>query len=134
MRVCLDTNVLVSAIATRGLCTDVLQLVVAQHDLLVGDTVRSELRRVLREKIRLPGSLIDEFDAFLVRHGTVVRASGPPSVTTRDPTDLPVLAEAASASADILVTGDRDLLELTAAPLPIMSPRGFWEFVRARPQ
>jgi len=31
------------------------------------------------------------------------------------------------------VTGDRDLLKIAdAAPLPILSPRGFWEFVRKK--
>ncbi len=35
MRVFLDTNVLVSAVATRGLCADVLREVLLSHQLLV---------------------------------------------------------------------------------------------------
>ena len=35
MRVLLDTNVLASAAATRGLCADVLRVVLAEHELVV---------------------------------------------------------------------------------------------------
>lgn len=44
MRVALDTNVLVSAVATRGLCADVFNLVLAEHHLVVSVTVLSELQ------------------------------------------------------------------------------------------
>ena len=40
MRILLDTNVLVAAFATRGFCFDILQLVLAEHRLLVGETRR----------------------------------------------------------------------------------------------
>jgi uncharacterized protein len=36
VRVFLDTNVLVSAFATRGLCADLLELVLLEHDLVLG--------------------------------------------------------------------------------------------------
>jgi hypothetical protein len=35
VRVCLDTNVLVAAFATRGLCADVLRTVIAEHELVL---------------------------------------------------------------------------------------------------
>ena len=36
--------------------------------------------------------------------------------------------------AEVLVTGDRDLLDIAAeASIAILSPRGFWERLRARP-
>ena len=47
MRVFLDTNVLVSAFATRGLCADVLRLILAEHTLVTGEVVLRELRRAL---------------------------------------------------------------------------------------
>jgi putative PIN family toxin of toxin-antitoxin system len=135
VRVFLDANVLVSAVATRGLCADVLQTVVAQHELLVGASVRSQVRRVLRDKFKLPASLIDEFETFLTQYGTLVTTAAPVSVKLRDPTDIPVLGEAVAAKADVLVTGDRDLLELPSPlPVPIASPRGFWELLKAQPR
>ena len=131
MRVALDTNVLVSAVATRGLCADLFNLVLAEHELIVGETVLTELKRVLRERIRVPGKIIDEYDALLRQEGVVVKAAEPLSVKIRDKTDLPVLSEAVAGNAEVLVTGDRDLLEVTEQlPLQILTPRGLWDRLR----
>ena len=36
MRVFLDTNMLVAAFATRGLCEDVLRTTLSEHELVIG--------------------------------------------------------------------------------------------------
>ena len=132
MRIFLDTNVIVSAVATRGLCADVLHVVVAEHDLLVGKTVLKELRRVLRQKLRVPAATVNELGAFLRRHSTIVSKQAPLAVSLRDADDEAVLAEAVAGGADILVSGDRDLLRIAdAAPIPILAPREFWELLRS---
>ncbi len=132
MRIFLDTNVIVSAVATRGLCADVLRVVIAEHDLLVGKTVLKELRRVLRQKLRLPTATLKELDAFLRRHSTIVSKQAPLVVSLRDANDEAVLAEAIAGGADILVSGDRDLLQIAdAAPILILAPRGLWELLRS---
>jgi putative PIN family toxin of toxin-antitoxin system len=136
VRVFLDTNVLVSAVATRGLCADLLQICLSQHELLLGETVLRELNEVLLNKLRLPPALADEYLAFLRGQDEVIPESQPPynqlqDLQLRDASDLPVLAEAVAGSADVLVTGDRDLLEVPPPrPLPLLSPRGFWESLR----
>lgn len=134
MKVFLDTNVLVSAFATRGLCADVLRQVLAEHELLVGERVLREVRRALRVKLRVPQPAVDEIEQFL-RAQTVVAATGTrASVKVRDADDARILAEAVAGGADVLVTGDRDLLDLAdRSPLRIVTPRGFWELLRAGP-
>jgi hypothetical protein len=47
LRVFLDTNVLVAAFATRGLCADVLRLVLVHHELVTSAVVVAELQRAL---------------------------------------------------------------------------------------
>ena len=47
MKVFLDTNVLVSGLATRGLCADVIRLVLAEHELIAGEVALKEVERVL---------------------------------------------------------------------------------------
>ena len=58
MRVFLDTNVLASAAATRGLCADVLREVLTSHELLTSAQVLSELKRVFEDQVRC-GSRFD---------------------------------------------------------------------------
>lgn len=133
MRVFLDTNVLISAFATRGLCADVLHTVLAEHQLVLGETVLTELGRVQRTKLGLPADLVDETLAFLRREAAVTSDVVDPGLSLRDPTDVPIFGEALAAGAQVLVTGDRDLLDVgRGAPLPILSPRAFWDHLRTR--
>jgi putative PIN family toxin of toxin-antitoxin system len=133
LRVFLDTNVLVSAFATRGLSADVLRLVLSEHTLITGDVVLRELARVLAKRIRLPQERVEEILAFLREHEVVPKPKAPSGVAIRDADDQWVLASALSGAADVLVTGDRDLLEVAAtAPMIIVDPRGFWELASRR--
>jgi putative PIN family toxin of toxin-antitoxin system len=142
MRVFLDTNVLVSGFATRGLSADVVRLLLAEHELLTGEVVLEETRRVLTEKFGVPDEKADQIERLLRRrHVEPVPdpespASDPP-VEVRDPDDETVLASAIAAGAEILITGDKDLLDvadevesLSAESLRIMTPRTFWEKIR----
>lgn len=128
MRVSLDTNVLVSAFTTRGICADILAVVLAEHQLVLGENVLGELGRVLRKKMRMPEDSIVEADAFLRQEAAVISKGGPVDVPIRDPDDVEVLAQAVEGLVDALVTGDRDLLDVAdELPVQVLSPRGFWE-------
>lgn len=132
MRVYPDTNVLVSAMATRGLCADLLQVILADHQLLVGETVLTEVVRVLDRRLHLAPRTIGEWEAFLRRQGEVIPTSPPLALRIRDAADRAILAEAVAGQADVLVTGDRDLLVVAPrAPIRIQSPREFWEQLRS---
>ncbi len=109
MRILLDTNVLVAAFATRGFCLDILQLVLAEHRLLVGETVLEELDRTLADKLHMPAARIEEVVTFIREHSDVVVGE-----------------------ADVLVTGDKDLLDARSSEaVRIVTPRGLWEMLRA---
>lgn len=132
MNVSFDTNVLVSAVATRGLCADVFNAALAEHQVIVGETVLTELRQVLRQKLRLSTAAVDEMEAFLRLHAMVIASAPVLELPGLDENDRAVLAEAVTGKADVLVTGDQDLLEIASqAPIKILSPRGFWELLRA---
>lgn len=128
MRVFLDTNVLASALATRGLCADLLQAVAKEHVLIVGEPVIAELRRILPRSFRLPDDIVDGYLAFLLDIGELAQEILPPDTPVPDPDDLPILGCALGAAADVFVTGDKPLLELSEVQgMPLVSPRGLWE-------
>lgn len=127
MRLFLDTNVLVSALTTRGLCSELLEFVVDRHELLISDHLLKELRRVLAEKFRQPAPVINGYLGFLSLHGEMVNPVQDPGISLRDPDDLPILCAAAGGKADALVTGDTELLALgKPLGLRIVSPREAW--------
>jgi len=128
--VCLDTNVLVAAFATRGLCADVTRVVLAEHELITGEVVLTELREVLVRRIKLPVAIVDDILALLRDQDVVQKPKQPSDVPVRDPDDRWILASATAGQADVLVTGDQDLLDVAdKAPLPILNPRGFWDLL-----
>jgi len=130
VRVFLDTNVVVSAVATRGLCADLFQAILAEHELVLGETVLGELRTVLSRKMRVPRDTIQELEAHLRGHATVVKAATKRRIAGLDAADAAIIAEAAGARADVLVSGDQDLLKLADPPVKIVSPRGLWGALR----
>ena len=133
MRIFLDTNVLVAAFATRGLCADVLRTVLAEHELLTGDVVLAELGDVLARRIKLPPAVVVDVIALLRAQDVIARPASPSDVLVRDPDDRWALASAVAGRADVLVTGDQDLLATAdSAPLAILTPRGLWDRLRSQ--
>ncbi len=127
MKVFLDTNVLASSIATRGLCSELLESVIHDHELLTCKPVLQELERVLTEKLRLPEAAVAGFLSLLKAEGTVVESRKNLSIPIKDADDIPILACAIAGKADVFVTGDRELLELrNIEDLDIVSPRELW--------
>lgn len=132
MRVCLDTNVLIAAFATRGLCADVLRIVLAEHELVVGEVMLAEMRRTLTAKFKLPAEEIDAIEAVLATVPIVPKPRAPSELVIRDAADRWILATAISGAAEVLVTGDEDLLVVASkSPVPIVTPRAFWELLRS---
>lgn len=131
MRIYLDTNVLVSGYAARGICTDLVRYILAEHELLTGEVNLEELRRVLRDRFHAPPERLDAIESELRAETVVERPPEPSAIPVRDPDDRWVLASAISAKADLLVTGDQDLLAVARqAPVLIVDPRGCWDRLR----
>jgi uncharacterized protein len=132
MKVFLDTNVIASATATRGLCADVLRTVVEFHELVVSDCLMEEIQRVLKDKFSAPPELIADV-VWLLRQDTIAATVLPLAVLPlKDPADQAIVSSAINGSAQVLVTGDKEVLRLRqVGSLEILTPRQFWDKVRA---
>jgi putative PIN family toxin of toxin-antitoxin system len=132
VKVYLDTNVLVSAIVARGLCADLFRYLLTEHEVLTGEVNLRELRRVLPVRFGVPPATVDRFDALLRDQTIIPKPAAPVGICSIDPDDDWVLASAIVGEAELLVTGDKDLLAVTArSPVPIVTPRDAWERLRA---
>src|SRR3989454_7024778 len=112
MRLVLDTNVLVSAIVFGGPPRDVLETVLTgAHRLVLSPAILHELHRVLTgSKFRYAQAAADQVDAELREIAEIVEPETRLSVIAADPEDNRVLECAVEGGADVIVSGDRDLL------------------------
>ena len=124
MRVLLDTNVLISAILFGGVPRQLLEAVLAGDlDLITSQPLLVELETVLTRKFEFPSSMTASIRAELEALGELVEPVKIKRVT-RTAADDVVLATAVAGGAEVLVTGDKELLGMESYEgIPIQSAR-----------
>ena len=132
MKVFLDTNVLVSAFASRGLCAALFELVLLEHELVLGRNVLRELSKALRGKVKLSAARTSEIVDFVAGEAAQIVDEVAPVNAKVDADDALVLGEALAGQAEIFITGDAALLDVeSVGGLPVVSPRSFWEILHS---
>ncbi len=126
MRVVLDTNVLVSAIVFGGPPGRLVELAAEGHlQLVLSPPLIHELREVLRRKFGFSDAAAYQAETILRRISILVEPQREVAILSEDPEDNRVLEAALASDAEIIVSGDRHLLNLeNFGTIPIMSARG----------
>lgn len=127
-KVFFDTNVLVAALISEGLCHKLLRRAArGEISAYISPYILKELKEVLRNKVGVSNEDISAFvDLLLIAMEVVDPEEAGLSLNgiCRDPHDDPVIAGAVAAAANYLVSGDLDLLELQKyQSIMIVSPR-----------
>jgi putative PIN family toxin of toxin-antitoxin system len=119
MRVVLDTNVLLSGLmAPKGVPGRIVAAWIdAQFELVtsvgqVDEVARAMAYPKIRRRLRWDEERIESFIKQLHVRAEVIDLGSTAAEVPRDPKDSPVLAPLVAAKADLLVTGDDDLLAL----------------------
>jgi putative PIN family toxin of toxin-antitoxin system len=114
LRVVFDTNVLISAFVFPGGAPETAfrAALSGRITLVTSPALLAELARVLADKFGWEDPMVEAVARQLARIGLVVRPNTPLSVIEQDPDDDRVLEAAREGSADVIVSGDRHLLEL----------------------
>jgi putative PIN family toxin of toxin-antitoxin system len=132
MRVVLDVNVWISGLLWGGIPSHLFRLARNhQVSLFVSDALLLELETTLnrakfQQRLQQRSHTVETLTA-VVKELTEICPAVPINVLElRDPKDNKILGTALGASADVLVTGDLDLLVLTEVNgIPILSPQDF---------
>lgn len=128
MKVVFDTDVLLAAFLTEGLCSKLLTRArKRQFHLITCPFILMEVERILKKKFAASSSEVHSA-LNLIAEAThnIVEPSQTVSGMCRDKDDDNVLFCAREAAADFLVTGDADLLVLKKFhKTRIISPREF---------
>lgn len=130
MRLVLDTNVLIAAMVADGLCRDLVRKRIHSHTLISSGVLMKELAETLRRKFDMDPDKLPLCQLYADRVDMVkpVRLADTP--VCRDPSDDAVLATAVAGKADMIVTGDQDMLILKQyGGVSILAPRQFLEIL-----
>ena len=128
MRIALDSSVLIAAnISRAGTCAELLEDLLLHHELVISEFILEELNRKLIEKFHFPRREADQLVSFLRRVGIIAVPTELPADLCRDPEDVPILGTAVAGKCALLISVDRDLLDLqTIQDIPIVRPGEFW--------
>lgn len=114
VRVVLDTNVWISALNFGGKPAQILKIAVKkQIRLYCSQTLFAELLGVLRKKFGYSDERIEEVEALFKKRVKFREPRTTLDVVKTDPADNRVLECALEAEADYIVSGDKDLLNLS---------------------
>jgi predicted nucleic acid-binding protein len=92
-----------------------------------------ELRRVLRRKFGASDAQIAAAEAVLLAESVMPRPARAAAPPVRGPADPRILGSSLAGKAALFVTGDDDLLSVTAdVRLPIVDPHGCWRRLRGQ--
>jgi putative PIN family toxin of toxin-antitoxin system len=133
VRLVLDTNVLLAAFLSRGVCHDLLEHCEREHQGITSEFILREFQDKLLEKFRVPPAKASAAVALLEAHMERITPAALAAPVCRDPDDDWVLATAVEGACTCIVTGDKDLLVLEDYKgIRILSPSDFWDFESSR--
>ena len=135
MRVVIDANVFVSAAIRNGPARRIVQAWLERDsfEVIVCPELLDEVREVLTERPRLRRwielPVAELFVGRIKNAAEPVPDPGEVEVHTRDPGDDYLIALARAHGAELIVSGDRDLLEWEEQLPPVITPATFAEIV-----
>ena len=126
MRVVLDTNVLIAAFISRGVCHQVFEQCAIHHELISAAELVEELKDKLVTKFRYSEEDIAAVTQLVQSRTQIVIPVSLKESVCRDPDDDVVLATAVAGDVTCIVTGDEDLLVLKVFQgIDIIRPEDF---------
>ena len=128
MRIALDSSVLIAAhISRAGVCAELLEDLLLHHELVTSEFILGEVGRKLVEKFNFPLREAAQVTGFIRRNSIVVAPAELDADACRDPMDIPVLGTALAGECGMLISVDRDLLDMHIfSGIPIVRPGEYW--------
>ena len=127
MRLVLDSNILIAAYISNGLCSEILESCLKEHELVISDVIFQETGDHLVRKFKQPVGEVKEYLHILGLHSETIEPVVFSKTVCRDPKDDFILGTAVAGKAHYLISGDKDLLSLKRYhSIQILSPRDFW--------
>jgi putative PIN family toxin of toxin-antitoxin system len=133
MRIVLDTNVILAAFASRGLCAELFEVCLSGHTIILSEHILSEMRKALTNKIKLPPDTVEAIIGYLKDTAEIVAPETLDVSVCRDKSDIAIIGTAVRGNAGFIITGDEDLLILKKyRGIKIINPREYWNILKRK--
>ena len=128
MKIVFDTNVILSAFLTQGLSSRILDICLDLHEIIISPWIENEVIEKLANKFKASKKELERVVYFLHSEFKIINPQGEIPNICRDKDDNNILYIAESQDVDLIITGDKDLLELKEyLKIKIINPRDFIE-------
>ncbi len=129
MRLVLDTNVLIAAFISHGVCNELFEHCALNHDVVLSAFILNELHEKLTGKFKFVAREANAVVRLVKSRAKIVPISPLDVSVCRDPDDDAIIATALAGQCSCIITGDKDLLDLkTVNRIRVIPPGAFWEF------
>lgn len=133
MRIVLDSNVIIAAFATKGLCSEIFEACILEHEIILSKYIIEEVERHFVKKLKMPLEKVKERIKFIKGVSDSVSPAHVDESLCRDKSDLPIIGTAISGNAEVIVSGDPDLTDIGKYQnIKFLKPREFWDLLRSK--
>jgi putative PIN family toxin of toxin-antitoxin system len=128
MKIVLDTDIILSDFITQGLSSRVIDICIDKHQLFISQWIVNEVIEKLNTKFKTPKKELKRVKDLLLTAFRFIQPEGEIPDLCKDKDDNNILYLAQYIDADLIITGDKDLLELKIIKKSmIINPRTFME-------
>lgn len=130
MRIMIDTNVIVSSVLfPNSLPSILIKSISSKHEIILCTHILEELTKIFERKFKNKINVLEEFLSELTYEliYTPQNISVEKYPAIRDKNDSPILVSAIIGIVDVIITGDKDFLEMDIEYPAIMTVRDFIE-------
>ncbi len=129
MRLVLDTNVFIAAFISHGVCNELLEHCVLNHEVVLSKFILAELKDKLTGKFKFTAREASAAVRLIRSRCETVTALPLATPVCRDPDDDSIIATAVAGQCACIIAGDKDLLDLdTPCGIRTLAPGAFWQF------
>lgn len=129
MKIIFDTNVIISSLIAKGVSYEVVKYAKKRHNVFISDFIIEEVKDKLKNKFNYSEQDIKKILSFLNTYFQYVGEVRETEGICRDEEDDNILFAALKIKADVIITGDNDLLVLKRyKSTDIIKPSDFWRY------
>lgn len=129
MRILLDTNVLIASIISHGVCFELFEHCIRNHNVISSKYIINEFVEKLNHRFKYTKSEVNAAKNIIFERIEIVQPENIKIKDLKDKDDFPIIGTAIAGKCDCIITGDKHLQQLNKIKdIDIIRPSEFWQY------